>query len=124
MSDPRDTEIPTQDRGRRYRQHAAQFRELAEDEAIENLRAKLLDLAASFEETAALLSSEGERKILRARPVQGEIDHAKLSREHIARFPKLDTSNNGAWLRDDPAYWASAVSFGVARGSKPSGSPR
>jgi hypothetical protein len=30
-----------------------------------------------------------EKKILRARPVKGEIDHAALSREFIARFPKI-----------------------------------
>lgn len=27
--------------------------------------------------------------ILRARPVEGEIDYAELSREHIARYPKI-----------------------------------
>ncbi len=32
---------------------------------------------------------QGDQKILRARPVKGEIDHAGLSREHIARFPKI-----------------------------------
>ena len=30
-----------------------------------------------------------EKKILRARPVKGEVDHAALSREHIARYPKI-----------------------------------
>ena len=30
-----------------------------------------------------------ENKILRARPVKGEVDHAALSREFIARFPKI-----------------------------------
>jgi len=30
-----------------------------------------------------------ERKILRARPVKGKIDYAELSREHIARYPKI-----------------------------------
>jgi hypothetical protein len=30
-----------------------------------------------------------EQKTLRARPVNGEIDHAALSREFIARFPKI-----------------------------------
>ncbi len=30
-----------------------------------------------------------ETKILRARPVKGEIDHAALSREFMARFPKI-----------------------------------
>lgn len=27
--------------------------------------------------------------VLRARPVKGDIDYAKLSREHIARYPKI-----------------------------------
>ena len=30
-----------------------------------------------------------EKKVLRARPVNGEIDYAELSREHIARYPKI-----------------------------------
>ena len=30
-----------------------------------------------------------EKKILRARPVKGEIDYAELSRDTIARFPKI-----------------------------------
>jgi hypothetical protein len=30
-----------------------------------------------------------DKKILRARPVKGEIDHAALSRKFIARFPKI-----------------------------------
>jgi hypothetical protein len=28
-------------------------------------------------------------EVLRARPVKGKIDHAELSREHIARYPKI-----------------------------------
>jgi hypothetical protein len=31
----------------------------------------------------------GKNKPLRARPVEGDIDHEALSREFIARFPKL-----------------------------------
>ena len=30
-----------------------------------------------------------EKKIMRARPVEGEIDYAELSRDTIARFPKI-----------------------------------
>jgi hypothetical protein len=30
-----------------------------------------------------------EKKILRARPVEGEIDYAELSRETIAKYPKI-----------------------------------
>ena len=32
---------------------------------------------------------QDKAKVLRAKPVQGEVDHAALSREFIARFPKL-----------------------------------
>jgi hypothetical protein len=28
-------------------------------------------------------------KVLRAKPVKGEVDWAELSREHIARYPKI-----------------------------------
>jgi len=31
----------------------------------------------------------GEKKILRARPVKGKIDYAELSRDTIAKFPKI-----------------------------------
>jgi len=27
--------------------------------------------------------------VLRARPVEGEVDYAELSREHLARYPKI-----------------------------------
>jgi len=30
-----------------------------------------------------------EKKILRARPVKGVIDYAELTREHMARYPKI-----------------------------------
>jgi hypothetical protein len=44
--------------------------------------------------TANLLKLAAERhaaagEILRARPVKGEIDYAELSREHVARYPKI-----------------------------------
>ncbi len=29
------------------------------------------------------------KEVLRARPVKGKIDYAELSREHIARYPKI-----------------------------------
>ena len=32
------------------------------------------------------------KKILRAKPVEGEVDHAALSREHMARYPKIRAS--------------------------------
>jgi len=31
----------------------------------------------------------GKPKVLRAKPVKGEVDHEALSREFMARFPKL-----------------------------------
>jgi hypothetical protein len=31
----------------------------------------------------------GKDKVPRARPVEGEVDWAELSREHIARYPKI-----------------------------------
>jgi hypothetical protein len=41
----------------------------------------------------AMLARQAEelrlRKVLHARPVRGEIDYAELSREHIARYPKI-----------------------------------
>jgi hypothetical protein len=30
-----------------------------------------------------------DKKVLRARPVKGPVDHAALSREFMARFPKI-----------------------------------
>ncbi len=30
-----------------------------------------------------------EKKVLRAKPMKGEVDHEALSREFMARFPKL-----------------------------------
>jgi hypothetical protein len=31
----------------------------------------------------------GKDRVLRAKPVKGEVDHAGLSREFMTRFPKL-----------------------------------
>jgi hypothetical protein len=45
------------------------------------LSGKLLDLASKRQ--------FGEGKVLRARPIEGEVDYAELSREHIARYPKI-----------------------------------
>ena len=42
---------------------------------------------------ARLIRFDAERRtagdVLRARPIEGEIDYAKLSREHMARYPKI-----------------------------------
>jgi len=42
---------------------------------------KLLDLASE--------RRFDEAKVLRAHPVEGEVDYAELSREHLARYPKI-----------------------------------
>jgi hypothetical protein len=47
----------------------------------QRLCGKLLELAAERRDSGD--------KILRARPVEGEVDYAELSREIIARFPKI-----------------------------------
>ena len=47
----------------------------------QRLCTKLLKLASD--------RHDGTSKVLRTRPVEGEIDHEALSREFIARFPKL-----------------------------------
>ncbi len=44
-----------------------------------DLQAKLLDLA----------TKASPAKVLRAKPIEGEVDHEALSREFMARFPKL-----------------------------------
>ena len=33
--------------------------------------------------------SDSTSAVLRARPVKGKIDYAELSREHLARYPKI-----------------------------------
>jgi len=64
-------------------QHLQELLEIAADWLVlyQSLHARLLRLAS--ERRAA----SGE--ILRARPVAGEVDHAALSREFMARFPKI-----------------------------------
>jgi hypothetical protein len=47
----------------------------------QKLSGQLLDLAAARRSEAV--------KVLRAKPVEGAIDHAALTREIIARFPKI-----------------------------------
>jgi hypothetical protein len=34
----------------------------------------------------------GKEKVLRARPVKGEVDYTELTRDTIARFPKILTA--------------------------------
>jgi hypothetical protein len=41
------------------------------------------------DETTKPLPKKEEAKVLRARPAKGEVDWAELSREHIARYPKI-----------------------------------
>jgi hypothetical protein len=45
------------------------------------------DTREQYPEAAPRRPAEGE--VLRARPVQGEIDHAALTREVISRFPNI-----------------------------------
>jgi len=40
-------------------------------------------------EATATPRKPAEGEVLRARPVKGKIDYAELSREHIARYPKI-----------------------------------
>jgi Tfp pilus assembly protein PilE len=47
----------------------------------QGLREKLLKLADALRDNSG--------KVLRARPVEGEIEHEALSREFMARFPKI-----------------------------------
>ncbi|HXC29754.1 MAG TPA: hypothetical protein VNV38_17485 [Stellaceae bacterium] len=47
----------------------------------QTLSGKLLELASARQ--------PGTDKVLRAKPVKGEVDHEALSREFMARFPKL-----------------------------------
>jgi hypothetical protein len=56
-----------------------------------NIAVEWLDAVATFRdqllEWSTLPAAAGEK--LRARPVPGKIDYAELSREHIARYPKI-----------------------------------
>jgi hypothetical protein len=40
-------------------------------------------------QTKPAVTPHEEKKILRAKPVKGEVDHEALTQEFIARFPKL-----------------------------------
>jgi hypothetical protein len=46
---------------------------------------------AEFERATdtAARQRDASKKVLRARPIKGEVDHKALSREFMARFPKL-----------------------------------
>jgi hypothetical protein len=60
------------------------------DEALEIARETLKNFDVLHDKLLSLTSErEGASKILRARPVGGEIDHTALSREFMARFPKI-----------------------------------
>ena len=56
-------------------------------EVLEGWLAFYRGFAAMLARQAAEQQSPG--KLLRARPVEGEVDYAELSREHIARYPKI-----------------------------------
>jgi hypothetical protein len=40
-------------------------------------------------QTKPVAKSRDEKKMLPAKSVEGEVDWAELSREHIARYPKI-----------------------------------
>lgn len=75
----------------RRRSDQDEVRKLVE-EAIKSLD-QTLGLLRNLREAAARAAIEGnaaqDKKVLRARPVKGEVDWAELSREHIARYPKI-----------------------------------
>jgi hypothetical protein len=50
-------------------------------ELLDNLIVRLQNLAGQ--------AKTDEARVLRARPVKGKIDYAELSREHLARYPKI-----------------------------------
>jgi hypothetical protein len=57
-----------------------------------DIAARSLDLYSAHRDRLLALSSDrkpGLGTILRARPISGDIDYADLSREHIARYPKI-----------------------------------
>jgi len=71
-------------------------------EEIEALRREAYDAgyAAAMEAIREYAAAAGNKtvakpretdKVLRAKPVKGEVDWAELSREHIARYPKIRT---------------------------------
>jgi uncharacterized surface protein with fasciclin (FAS1) repeats len=71
--------VPSQE-GRQYVQELMEI-SAAWLAVYQDTRSRLLELAS--ERRAA------SREVLRARPVEGDIDFAELSREHIARYPKI-----------------------------------
>jgi hypothetical protein len=59
-------------------------------EAVEIARGTLKNFDILGDRLLALTSDRaGHNQVMRAHPVEGEIDHAGLSREHIARYPKI-----------------------------------
>jgi len=48
-----------------------------------------MDTVDREKDAAKPAAKPDEKEILRARPVKGKIDHAELSREFMARFPKI-----------------------------------
>lgn len=75
--------------------HADTAQDLERRRAIEEILDAALAWAAAYEDLHdRLLKLAAERRavageVLRARPVKGRIDYAELSREHIARYPKI-----------------------------------
>jgi hypothetical protein len=47
------------------------------------------DTRAKQSKPTAVPRQPADDAVLRARPVKGKVDYAELSREHIARYPKI-----------------------------------
>ena len=62
----------------------------AREESVEVAEASLALYRELKDKLARLAAERGpDGRVLHARPVAGEIDYAELSREHIARYPKI-----------------------------------
>jgi chromosome segregation ATPase len=74
---------PQSERAREAQQHLHELHELAVAwlAAYQTLRERLLKLASERRDISG--------KVLRARPVDGDIDYTELSREHLSRYPKI-----------------------------------
>src|SRR4051812_5729993 len=79
----RETRAPQSEPAQEARQCLRELHEIAVAwlATYQSLRERLLELASERR------NNSGE--VLRAQPVTGDIDYAELSREHIARYPKI-----------------------------------
>jgi hypothetical protein len=82
----RETQAPQSEPAQEARQYLHELHEIAVAwlATYQTLRERLLKLASERRHNSS--------EVLRARPGTGAIDYAELSREHIARFPKILTA--------------------------------